>query len=56
MKNAGIERRENDTFGLAATTFIALLWLPAMLSLYESAHAAMLRLRTLGTQGGHGLP
>ena len=44
------------TFGLAATTFIALLWLPAMLSLYESAHAAMLRLRTLGTQGGHGLP
>ena len=27
------------TFGLATTTFIALLWLPAMLSLYESAHA-----------------
>jgi multidrug efflux pump subunit AcrB len=26
------------TFGLATTTFIALLWLPAMLSLYESAH------------------
>jgi multidrug efflux pump subunit AcrB len=44
------------TFGLAMTTFIALLWLPAMLSLYESAHAAVFRLRGLGVQGGHGLP
>jgi multidrug efflux pump subunit AcrB len=26
------------TFGLATTTFVALFWLPAMLSLYESAH------------------
>ncbi len=33
------------TFGLAVTTFIALLWLPAMLSLYESAHEWMLRRR-----------
>ena len=31
------------TFGLAATTFIALLWLPAMLSLYESVHARLIR-------------
>nr|WP_206199271.1 efflux RND transporter permease subunit [Parasulfuritortus cantonensis] len=34
------------TFGLAATTFVALLWLPAMLSLYESAHALIMRIRT----------
>lgn len=26
------------TFGLAVTTFVALFWLPAMLSFYESAH------------------
>lgn len=26
------------TFGLAVTTFVTLLWLPAMLSLYETAH------------------
>ena len=32
------------TFGLAATTFIALLWLPAMLSLYESGHVRLMRL------------
>jgi multidrug efflux pump subunit AcrB len=32
------------TFGLAATTFIALLWLPAMLSLYESGHERVMRL------------
>lgn len=35
------------TFGLAATTFIALLWLPAMLSLYESAHGLVLRRRAV---------
>jgi multidrug efflux pump subunit AcrB len=34
------------TFGLAVTTFIALLWLPAMLSLYESAHALVFRRQT----------
>lgn len=34
------------TFGLAATTFVALLWLPAMLSLYESGHAMLMRLRS----------
>ena len=27
------------SFGLAVTTFVALLWLPAMLSLYETMHA-----------------
>jgi hypothetical protein len=32
------------TFGLATTTFIALLWLPAMLSLYESVHDRAARL------------
>jgi multidrug efflux pump subunit AcrB len=32
------------TFGLATTTFIALLWLPAMLSLYETAHEGAARL------------
>lgn len=32
------------TFGLAATTFIALLWLPAMLSVYESGHVRLMRL------------
>lgn len=32
------------TFGLATTTFIALLWLPAMLSLYESGHVRLMRL------------
>jgi len=30
------------TFGLAFTTVLALLWLPAMLSLYESAHRRVL--------------
>ncbi|MFZ5483699.1 MAG: efflux RND transporter permease subunit [Pseudomonadota bacterium] len=30
------------TFGLMVTTFIALLWLPAMLSLYESVHQHVL--------------
>ncbi len=32
------------TFGLAFTTVLALLWLPAMLSLYESGHARLMRL------------
>lgn len=32
------------TFGLATTTFIALLWLPAMLSVYESGHVRLMRL------------
>ena len=32
------------TFGLAATTFIALLWLPAMLSFYVSGHVRLMRL------------
>ncbi len=31
------------TFGLAFTTFVALLWLPAMLSFYESAHIRLMR-------------
>jgi multidrug efflux pump subunit AcrB len=31
------------TFGLAFTTLIALFWLPAMLSLYESAHFRLKR-------------
>lgn len=31
------------TFGLAFTTFIALLWLPAMLSFYESGHVRLMR-------------
>lgn len=31
------------TFGLAFTTVLALLWLPAMLSLYESGHARVMR-------------
>jgi multidrug efflux pump subunit AcrB len=30
------------TFGLAFTTVLALFWLPAMLSLYESAHARVM--------------
>ena len=30
------------TFGLAFTTVLALLWLPAMLSFYESAHARVM--------------
>ena len=30
------------TFGLAFTTVLALLWLPAMLSLYESGHARVM--------------
>ena len=32
------------TFGLAFTTVLALFWLPAMLSLYESAHLRLMRL------------
>ena len=32
------------TFGLAFTTVLALLWLPAMLSFYESGHARLMRL------------
>lgn len=32
-------------FGLAVTTLITLFWLPAMLSFYESAHAAFMRWR-----------
>jgi multidrug efflux pump subunit AcrB len=32
------------TFGLAFTTVLALLWLPAMLSLYESGHVRLMRL------------
>jgi multidrug efflux pump subunit AcrB len=32
------------TFGLAFTTIIALLWLPAMLSYYESGHVRLMRL------------
>jgi multidrug efflux pump subunit AcrB len=39
------------TFGLAATTFIALLWLPAMLSLYESAHDLLIRRRLAAASG-----
>jgi multidrug efflux pump subunit AcrB len=31
------------TFGLAFSTILALLWLPAMLSFYESAHDRVLR-------------
>ncbi len=31
------------TFGLALTTFVTLLWLPAMLSFYESLHASLMR-------------
>jgi multidrug efflux pump subunit AcrB len=31
------------TFGLAFTTILALLWLPAMLSLYESGHVRLMR-------------
>lgn len=31
------------TFGLAFTTVLALLWLPAMLSFYESGHARLMR-------------
>ena len=31
------------TFGLAFTTVLALLWLPAMLSFYESGHARVMR-------------
>ncbi len=31
------------TFGLGFTTIIALLWLPAMLSLYESGHVRVMR-------------
>lgn len=34
------------TFGLMVTTFIALLWLPAMLSLYESVHQRLLGRRS----------
>ena len=30
------------TFGLMVTTFVALLWLPAMLSLYESFHVRLM--------------
>ncbi|MCU0840726.1 MAG: efflux RND transporter permease subunit [Thiobacillaceae bacterium] len=33
------------TFGLAVTTVVSLLWLPAMLSLYESVHERLMRLR-----------
>ncbi|MCS6785421.1 MAG: efflux RND transporter permease subunit [Thiobacillaceae bacterium] len=33
------------SFGLMVTTLVTLLWLPAMLSVYESAHARLLRLR-----------
>lgn len=36
------------TFGLAFTTFVALLWLPAMLSFYESAHARVMGSRRMG--------
>jgi multidrug efflux pump subunit AcrB len=32
------------TFGLALTTVLALLWLPAMLSFYESGHVRLMRL------------
>jgi multidrug efflux pump subunit AcrB len=32
------------TFGLAFTTVLALLWLPAMLSVYESVHVRLMRL------------
>jgi multidrug efflux pump subunit AcrB len=32
------------TFGLALTTILALLWLPAMLSFYESAHVRLIGL------------
>ncbi len=32
------------TFGLAFTTVLALLWLPAMLSVYESGHVRLMRL------------
>jgi multidrug efflux pump subunit AcrB len=32
------------TFGLAVTTITALLWLPAMLSFYESGHVRLMRL------------
>ena len=32
------------TFGLAFTTILALLWLPAMLSFYESGHVRLMRL------------
>lgn len=32
------------TFGLAFTTVLALLWLPAMLSFYESGHLRLMRL------------
>jgi multidrug efflux pump subunit AcrB len=32
------------TFGLALTTVVALLWLPAMLSFYESGHGRVMRL------------
>ncbi len=32
------------TFGLAVTTLLTLLWLPAMLSLYESLHVRLMRL------------
>lgn len=32
------------TFGLAFTTVLALLWLPAMLSFYESGHVRLMRL------------
>lgn len=32
------------TFGLAFTTVLALLWLPAMLSYYESGHVRLMRL------------
>jgi len=32
------------TFGLGFTTFVALLWLPAMLSFYESGHVRLMRL------------
>lgn len=33
------------TFGLAVATVIVLLWLPAILSLYESAHGVVVRRR-----------
>lgn len=33
------------TYGLAASMFISLFWLPAMLSLYESLHARLMALR-----------
>jgi len=39
------------TFGLAFTTILALLWLPAMLSLYESGHVRLMRL--LGRPAAH---